>query len=151
LRTCASSGAHRLSNAQSEATNLVQQTDLPDPVKQGIIQGIDNAVSSSSAEAAQSGEQQKFDLYDSVMQMAGQQVADANRATLDQLSQELQVVFAQAAASSLDRSFLVGVHHLDRRRIACSCRPSARQLREARSPASDVIGLAPKPFDLGAG
>ena len=98
----------RLSNAQSEATNVVQQTPLPDPVKQGIIQGINNAVSSSSAEAAQSGEQQKFDLYDAVKQMAGQQVADANRETLDQLTQQLQVIFAQAAASSFDRSFLVG-------------------------------------------
>ncbi len=98
----------RLSNAQAQATALVQQSNLPDPVKQGIIQGIDNAVSTSSAEAAQSGEQQKFQLYDAVKQMAGAQVADANRATLDRLSQQLQKIFAQAAASSFDRAFLVG-------------------------------------------
>lgn len=98
----------RLSNAQTQATQLVQQSNLPDPVKQGIIQGISHAVSSSSAEAAQSGEQQKFDLYGNVAQTAGQQVADANRQTLDRLSQQLQQIFAQAAATSFDRAFLVG-------------------------------------------
>jgi MFS family permease len=98
----------RLSDAQTQATALVQQSNLPDTVKQGIIQGISNAVSSSSAEAAQSGEQQKFDLYNAVAQTAGQQVADANRDTLDQLSRQLQTIFAQAAASSFDRAFLVG-------------------------------------------
>ena len=98
----------RLDNAQTRSTQLVQQSNLPDPVKQGIIQGISHAVSSSSAEAAQSGEQQKFDLYGSVVQTAGQQVADANRQTLDQLSRQLQQIFAQAAATSFDRAFLVG-------------------------------------------
>jgi hypothetical protein len=98
----------RLSNAQAQATTLVQQSDLPQPVKQGIIQGIDNAVSSSSAEAAQAGEQQKFDLYSMVARTAGQQVADANKATLDQLQQQLQRIFAVAAAHSFDRAFLVG-------------------------------------------
>ncbi len=98
----------RLSNAQTQATTIVQQSNLPDPVKQGIIQGINNAVSSNSAEAAQGGEQQEFDLYSMVAQAAGQQVADANKATLDELSQQLQRIFAVAAAHSFDRAFLVG-------------------------------------------
>ncbi|MGD0116313.1 MAG: MFS transporter [Dehalococcoidia bacterium] len=98
----------RLSNAQTQATTIVQQSNLPDPVKQGIIQGINNAVSSNSAEAAQGGEQQKFDLYSMVAQAAGQQVADTNKASLDQLSQQLQRIFAVAAAHSFDRAFLVG-------------------------------------------
>ena len=97
----------RLSNAEKQATQVVQQTNLPDPVKQGIIQGVDSAVSSASSSAVASGEQQKFDLYDSVKQMAGPDVANANRSTLDQLSQKLQAIFAQAAAGSFDRSFLV--------------------------------------------
>jgi MFS family permease len=97
----------RLHNAEVQATAVVQQSDLPDALKQGIIQGIDNAVATSSGEAAQSGAQQKFQLYDNVEQMAGPQVADANRPTLDRLSQQLQSIFAEAAASSFDRSFIV--------------------------------------------
>jgi EmrB/QacA subfamily drug resistance transporter len=97
----------RLDNAQAEATVLVQQSDLPAAVKQGVIQGIDNVVSSGSSQAAQLGEQQKFDLYDNVSQMAGQGAADTNRATLDRLTRQLQTIFAQAAASSFDRAFLV--------------------------------------------
>jgi hypothetical protein len=97
----------RLANAQTQATAAVQQSNLPDPVKQGIVQAIAAAVSAASSQGAASGEQQKFDLYDSVKQMAGPDVADANRSTLDRLSQQLQAIFAQAAAGSFDRSFLV--------------------------------------------
>jgi hypothetical protein len=97
----------RLADAQNQATAFVQQSDLPDSLKQGIIQGIATNVSSSSSEAAVSGEQQKFDLYDLVKQTGGPQVADANRSTLDQLSQQLQTVFAGAAASAFDRIFFV--------------------------------------------
>ncbi len=97
----------RLSNAETQANNMVQQSDLPDPIKQGIIQGVDNAVASAPSSAAASGEQQKFDLYDNVKQMAGQQAADANRSTLDRLSNQLQRLFAGAADSAFDRVFIV--------------------------------------------
>jgi EmrB/QacA subfamily drug resistance transporter len=97
----------RLADAQTQATAAVQESDLPAPVKQGIVQGIASAVSSSMSEGAATGVQQKFDLYATVKQMAGVDVADANRVTLDQLSLRLQAIFAGAAASSFDRAFLV--------------------------------------------
>jgi EmrB/QacA subfamily drug resistance transporter len=97
----------RLADASIEANTLVQQSDLPAPVQQGIIQGIASATSAKVGQGAISGEQQKFDLYDSVEQAAGATVADANRATLDRLSRELKTVFAQAAADAFDRAFLV--------------------------------------------
>jgi EmrB/QacA subfamily drug resistance transporter len=96
----------RLADAQSEANTLVQQSDLPVPVQQGVTQGIASAISSVNPGAI-SGEQQSFDLYEAVRQSGGAAVADANRATLDRLSGELKALFAQAAADAFDRAFLV--------------------------------------------
>jgi EmrB/QacA subfamily drug resistance transporter len=97
----------RLANAQVQADNAVQQSALPASLKQEIIRGIDEVVTSATSSAAASGQQQKFDLYNAVKQISGPQVADANRSTLDQLSQQLQNLFAGAAANSFDRTFLV--------------------------------------------
>jgi EmrB/QacA subfamily drug resistance transporter len=97
----------RLADASVEADALVQQSDLPAPVQQGIIQGIASATSAKVGQGAISGERQTFDLYDLVKQAAGAAVADANKGTLDRLSGELQAVFAQAAADAFDRAFLV--------------------------------------------
>ncbi len=97
----------RLANAETQANAAVQQSNLPSSVKQGIIQAVDTVVASAKSSAAATGEQQKFDLYSSVAQTAGQQVADANRQTLDQLSQKLTHLFAAATASGFDRTFIV--------------------------------------------
>jgi EmrB/QacA subfamily drug resistance transporter len=97
----------RLAHAETEANQAVQQSNLPSQLKQAIVQGVDNAVQSASSSAVAEGQQQKFDLYSTVAQMAGPQVADANRQTLDQLSKELQSLFAGAADSSFDRTFII--------------------------------------------
>jgi EmrB/QacA subfamily drug resistance transporter len=96
----------RVATAQSEAAALVESSNLPAPVKQGIIEGILSGPAEGVEEAARSGTKPSVDLYDRVRQNAGPEVADPLRPTLDQLSQELQAVFAGGTAKAYSRSFL---------------------------------------------
>jgi EmrB/QacA subfamily drug resistance transporter len=98
----------RIAAAQGQAVALVERSDLPASVKQGITQGIVSVQAGQVKKAAQSGERPTFDLYDQVKQAAGAEVADPLRPTLDELSLELQAIFAGSTASGFDRSFLVG-------------------------------------------
>jgi EmrB/QacA subfamily drug resistance transporter len=98
----------RIASAQGQAVALVERSDLPASVKQGITQGIVSVEAGQVKQAAQSGERPTFDLYAQVKQAAGAQVADPLRATLDELSLELGAIFAGRTASAFDRSFLVG-------------------------------------------
>lgn len=98
----------RMAEAQEQAATLVEQSELPAPVKEGIIEGMRNASPEEVQQAVRSGTKPTFDLYEQVKEAAGVEVADPLRPTLDELSGELQVVFAERAASAYDRSFLVG-------------------------------------------
>jgi EmrB/QacA subfamily drug resistance transporter len=97
-----------LSEARHEAASLVQQSDLPAPAKDGIVEGLLSESDGGGQEAARSGERQTFDLYARLSENAGPEVADPLRPTLDQLSQELQSVFAARTADAFGRSFFVG-------------------------------------------
>jgi len=97
----------RITVAQEQAATLVDQSDLPAAVKQGIIEGIASTRAKDLEEAARSGTKPTFDLYDQVKQAAGPELADSLRPTLDGLSQELQAVFARSTAKAFDRAFLV--------------------------------------------
>jgi hypothetical protein len=98
----------RLAEAQEQAAILVERSDLPPPAKQGIIEGILSAPMDEGGQAARSGRAQTFDLYDRLKQTAGPELADRLRPSLDELSQDLQAVFAEGAARAFGRSFLVG-------------------------------------------
>jgi EmrB/QacA subfamily drug resistance transporter len=97
----------RLAEAQADAATVIEQSDLPGPAKEGIIQGILSAPVDEAGQAARSGRAQEFDLYDRVRETAGADIADSLRPTLDSLSQELQSIFAKATAGAFSRSFLV--------------------------------------------
>jgi EmrB/QacA subfamily drug resistance transporter len=96
----------RVIAAQEQGATLIERSDLPAPVKQGIVEGIASARVEDMEEAARSGTKPSFDLYDQVKQAAGPEVADGLRPTLDELSQELQAIFAGSTAKAFDRSFL---------------------------------------------
>jgi EmrB/QacA subfamily drug resistance transporter len=98
----------RMAEAQEQAATLVEQSELPAPVKQGIIEGMRSAPSEEMEQAVRSGTKPTFDLYEQVKQTVGPELADPLRPTLDELSRELQAVFAERTASAYDRSFLVG-------------------------------------------
>ncbi len=98
----------RISEAQEEATTLIERSELPEPVKQGIIEGMLSVSVEEAGQTARSGTSQTIDLYERVKEMAGPDVADGMRPTLDELSQELQAVFARSTAGAFNRSFLVG-------------------------------------------
>jgi MFS family permease len=97
----------RVATAQEHAVTLVEQSDLPAPLRQGIIEGVLNASPEEMEHAARSGTKPSFDLYDEVKQTAGAELADRFRPTLDDLSRQLQTVFAGSTARAFDRSFLV--------------------------------------------
>ena len=97
----------RVTAAQEQAATLVEQSDLPALVKQGIIEGIESTRAEDLEEAARSGTKPTIDLYDRVKQAAGPEVADSLRPTLDGLSQELEAVFARSTAKAFNRAFLV--------------------------------------------
>jgi EmrB/QacA subfamily drug resistance transporter len=98
----------RMAEAQEQAATLVEQSELPAPVKEGIIEGMRSAPPEEMQQAVRSGTKPTFDLYDQVKEAVGAELADPLRPTLDELSEELKVVFAERAASAFDRSFLVG-------------------------------------------
>jgi EmrB/QacA subfamily drug resistance transporter len=96
----------RLVEGREAAASIVEQSELPAPVKQGIIEGI---VSGPREEVeARSGTKPTVDLYDRVKQNAGPEVADPLRSTLDGLSGEVQGVFAESIAKAYGRSFAAG-------------------------------------------
>ncbi len=97
----------RLAEAQAEAVTVVEQSDLPTPAKQGIIEGMLGAPTAQGEEAARSGRAQEFDLYARLKDTAGAELADSLRPTLDALSGELQSLFAGKTAGAFGRSFLV--------------------------------------------
>ena len=97
----------RVTAAQEQAATLVEQSDLPALVKQGIIEGIESTRAEDLEEAARSGTKPTIDLYDRVKQAAGPEIADSLRPTLDGLSQELEAVFARSTAKAFNRAFLV--------------------------------------------
>jgi EmrB/QacA subfamily drug resistance transporter len=97
----------RVTAAQEQAATLVEQSDLPALVKQGIIEGIESTRAEDLEEAARSGTKPTIDLYDQVRQAAGPEIADSLRPTLDGLSQELEAVFARSTAKAFNRAFLV--------------------------------------------
>jgi MFS family permease len=97
----------RLTEAQADAAVLIEQSDLPEPAKEGIIQGLLSAPAEEASQAARSGRAQEFDLYDQLKETAGADIADSLRPTLDLLSQDLRSVFAKATASAFSRSFVV--------------------------------------------
>jgi EmrB/QacA subfamily drug resistance transporter len=97
----------RVTAAQEQAATLVEQSDLPALVKQGIIEGIESTRAEDLEEAARSGTKPTIDLYDQVKQAAGPELADSLRPTLDGLSQEMQAIFATSTAKAFDRAFLV--------------------------------------------
>lgn len=97
----------RVTAAQEQAATLVEQSDLPALVKQGIIEGIESTRAEDLEEAARSGTKPTIDLYDQVKQAAGPELADSLRPTLDGLSQEMQAIFARSTAKAFDRAFLV--------------------------------------------
>jgi EmrB/QacA subfamily drug resistance transporter len=96
----------RVTAAQEQGATLVERSDLPAPVKQGVIEGILGTPAKEVEEAARSGTKPTFDLYERVKQTVGPEVADPLRPTLDELSQGLQTIFARSTASAFDRSFL---------------------------------------------
>jgi len=98
----------RVATAQEQAATVVEQSDLPAPAKQGIIEGMLSAPVEQAGQAARSGTRQTFDLYDRLRQTAGPELADRFQPTLDELSQELQTVFARNIAGAFSRAFLVG-------------------------------------------
>ncbi len=98
----------RMAEAQEQAQTLVEQSELPAPVKEGIIEGMRSAPPEEIQQAVRSGTKPTFDLYEQVKEAVGAELADPLRPTLDELSQELQVVFAGQVANAFERSFLVG-------------------------------------------
>jgi len=98
----------RLAEGQEAAAITVERSELPEPVKQGIIEGIVSGPRDEVEEEARSGTKPTVDLYDQVKQNAGPEVADPLRSTLDGLSDEVQSVFAKSTAKAYGRSFLVG-------------------------------------------
>lgn len=98
----------RVSAAQGEAVTLVEQSELPAPVKQGIIEGMRSAPPEEMEQTARSGTKPSFDLYAQVKQTVGAELADPLRPTLDELSDELQAVFARNTARAFGRAFWVG-------------------------------------------
>jgi len=97
----------RVATGQEQATILVEQSDLPAALKQGIIEGVLSVSPEEMVHEARSGTKPSFDLYDQVKQTAGAELADSFRPTLDDLSRQLQTVFARSTAKAFDRSFLV--------------------------------------------
>ena len=97
----------RVAAGQEQAATLVEQSDLPAALKQGIIEGVLSTSPEEMVHAARSGTKPSFDLYDQVKQTAGAELADSFRPTLDDLSRQLQTVFARSTAKAFDRSFLV--------------------------------------------
>ncbi len=97
----------RLAEAQEQAAVLIEQSGLPEPAKQGIVEGMLSVPADEAGEAARSGRAQEFDLYDRMKQTAGPDIADALRPTLDALSQDLKSIFAESIAGAFGRSFLV--------------------------------------------
>jgi hypothetical protein len=97
----------RMTAAQEQAASLVERSDLPALVKQGIVEGIVSTPPEEVEQAARSGTKPSFDLYDQVRQAAGSELADPLQPTLDELSRGVQAVYARSAASAFDRSFLV--------------------------------------------
>ena len=95
-------------DAQEQAQTLIEQSELPAPVKEGIIEGMRNAPPEGVEEAVRSGTKPTFDLYEQVKEAAGAELADPLRPTLDELSGELQRVFAGQVANAFERSFLAG-------------------------------------------
>jgi hypothetical protein len=96
----------RLAEGQEAAATIVERSELPAPVKQGIIEGL---VTGPQEEAeTRSGTKPTVDLYDRVKQNAGPEVADPLRPTLEALSGQVQSVFAESVAKAYSRSFLVG-------------------------------------------
>ncbi len=98
----------RVSAAQEEAVTLVEQSELPALVKQGIIEGMRSAPPEEMQQMARSGTKPSFDLYAQVKQTVGAELADPLRPTLDELSDELQAVFARNTARAFGRAFWVG-------------------------------------------
>ncbi len=98
----------RLAEGQEAAATIVERSELPEPVKQGIIEGIVSGPRGEVEEEARSGTKPTVDLYDQVKQNAGPEVAAPLRSTLDGLSDEVQSVFAKSTAKAYGRSFLVG-------------------------------------------
>jgi len=97
-----------VSAAQEEAAALVERSDLPAPAKQGIIEGILGASTEEMEEAARSGEKPAIDLYEQVKEAVGAELAEPLRPKLDELSGELQTIFARSTGRAFGRSFLVG-------------------------------------------
>jgi EmrB/QacA subfamily drug resistance transporter len=97
----------RVAVGQEHAATLVEQSDLPAALKQGIVEGVLSVSPEEMVHAARSGTKPSFDLYDQVKQAAGAELADSFRPTLDDLSRQLQTVFAESTAKAFDRSFLV--------------------------------------------
>ena len=97
----------RVAAGQEQAVTLVEQSDLPAALKQGIVEGVLSTSPEAMVHAARSGTKPSFDLYDQVKQTAGAELADSFRPTLDDLSRQLQTVFARNTAKAFDRSFLV--------------------------------------------
>lgn len=97
----------RLAGAQEEAATLIERSELPAPAKQGMIEGILNAPPEEVEQQARSGTKPSFDLYDRARETVGPELAHSLRPTLDELSLELEGVFARSTASAFGRSFLV--------------------------------------------
>jgi EmrB/QacA subfamily drug resistance transporter len=98
----------RLAEGQAEAATIVERSELPAPVKQGIVEGITSGSQGDVGEEVQSGTQPTVDLYSQVKRSAGPQIAEPLRSTLDELSGEVQSVLAKSTAKAYGRSFLVG-------------------------------------------
>jgi EmrB/QacA subfamily drug resistance transporter len=98
----------RLAEGQAEAAAIVERSELPAAVKQGIIEGITSGSQGNVGEEVQSGTQPTIDLYSQVKKSAGPLVAEPLRPTLDELSGEVQSVLAKSTAKAYGRSFLVG-------------------------------------------
>jgi hypothetical protein len=98
----------RLAEGQEQAATIIQQSELPAPVKQEIIEGLITGPQENVEEEARSGTKPTVDLYSRVKQNAGPEVADPLRSALDALSGEMQSVFAEGTAEAYGRSFLVG-------------------------------------------
>ncbi len=98
----------RMAEAQEQAATLVERSDLPAAVKQGIIEGMRSAPPEEMEEAARSGEKPAIDLYEQVKEAVGAELAEPLRPKLDELSGELQAVFAGNTARAFGRAFWVG-------------------------------------------
>ncbi len=97
----------RIAAAQEEAVTLVEQSNLPAPAKDGIIEGLRSAPAEGMEEAVRSGTKPTVDLYAQVKETVGAELADPLKPTLDELSQQIQAIFAKKTASAFGRSFVV--------------------------------------------